>query len=248
MFHQRYGEGKAMKENDDEFDYKHYYTGLYSEEKYSEEMEALDHPLRLRRFQTLLHLIKPKMGNRLLDIGTGNGELLELAIKKRVKAYGIEVSEPRINKCIKKGLNVKHGDAYNIPFPDEYFDYVVISEVLEHLESPSKAMSEIYRVLRLGGAVAITVPIEKLLFTVCIHCGKKTPISIGHLHQFDENKLDNLLTHHFKTLSVTKGINSFMIGKTLFLPFRLWYIFSKIAPKSYSKYIAIAKKESIERS
>lgn len=243
------GEGEAMTENNnDEFDYKRYYSELYTEEKYSEEMESLGYPLRLRRFQTLLHLIKPKKNSRLLDIGTGRGELLKLAIKNGVTAYGIEVSKPRINECIKRGLNVKHGDAYNIPFPDEYFDYIVISEVLEHLESPSRAMSEIYRVLRLGGVVAITVPIEKLRFTVCIHCGKKTPISIGHLHQFDEKKLVNLLKHHFKTLSITKGVNSFMIGKTLFLPFRLWYVFSKIAPKNYSKFVAIAKKESIKRS
>lgn len=227
----------------DQFDHKRYYSELYSEKKYSKELEGLDYPLRLRRFQNLLYLIKLKKNSRLLDIGAGKGELLELAIKKGVTAYGIDVSEPRINDCIKRCLNVKQGDAYNIPFPDKYFDYVVISEVLEHLESPSKAISEIYRVLNVGGVVAITVPIEKLQFTVCIHCGRKTPAQIGHLHQFDENKLENILRNqNFKILLVTKSINRFMINKTLFLPFRLWYVFSKISPKSYSKYIAIAKK------
>ena len=135
----------------DEFDYKQYYSELYTEGKYSEEMEELDYPLQLRRFQTLLCLMKPKRGGRLLDIGTGKGKLLELAIRKGLEAHGIEVSDPRINECIKKGLNVKYGDVYAIPFSDDYFDYVVISEVLEHLESPSKAISEIHRVLKWGG-------------------------------------------------------------------------------------------------
>lgn len=225
------------------FNYKRYYSELYSEEKYSKEMDNLNYPSQLRRFQTLLHLIKPKKKSKLLDIGAGKGILLELANKKGIISCGIEVSESRIKECIKKGLEVKYGDVYEMPYSDEYFDYVVVSEVLEHLKFPSRAIREIYRVLTHGGIVAVTVPIEKLKFTVCVHCGKKTPVQIGHLHEFDENKLTVLLERRFKIILLKQGINTFMVSNTLFLPFSFWNIFSKIMPKAYSKYIAIAEKE-----
>lgn len=50
------------------------------------------------------------------------------------------------------------GDANELPFPDAIFDAVVCSEVLEHVVEPIGIVSEIYRVLKLGGTVAITVP------------------------------------------------------------------------------------------
>jgi len=231
-----------MTSNDGKFDYAKYYSELYTEEKYSQEMEQRDYPLRLRRFQTLIQLIKPKISDKILDVGTGRGELLELLTKKGITAYGIEVSKSRIDNMTQKQLNVRYGDAYTIPFPDKYFDCVVMSEVLEHLENPPLAIKEINRVLKRDGILAITVPIEKLQFTVCIHCGKNTPNSIGHLHQFNEQKLYDLLKFDFDDLLITKGINTYMISKTLSIPYTLWDLICKITPKRYSKYIVLGHK------
>ncbi len=50
------------------------------------------------------------------------------------------------------------GSADNIPLPDESFDSVVCTQVFEHLENPQKSAEEIYRVLRKGGYVLLTVP------------------------------------------------------------------------------------------
>ena len=50
------------------------------------------------------------------------------------------------------------GDALNLPFPDESFDCVIASEVLEHIVEDEKAMWELARVVKPGGTVAVTVP------------------------------------------------------------------------------------------
>jgi SAM-dependent methyltransferase len=50
------------------------------------------------------------------------------------------------------------GDALHLPFPDATFDRVICSEVLEHIPGDLEAMSELARVLRPGGTMAITVP------------------------------------------------------------------------------------------
>ncbi len=54
--------------------------------------------------------------------------------------------------------DVKQGDALNLPFPDEEFDRVVASEVLEHIPDDEAAIAELVRVLRPGGTIAVTVP------------------------------------------------------------------------------------------
>jgi len=54
--------------------------------------------------------------------------------------------------------DIKQGDALDLPFADEEFDVVVAAEVLEHIPDDVAAMAELTRVLRPGGALAVTVP------------------------------------------------------------------------------------------
>ncbi len=50
------------------------------------------------------------------------------------------------------------GDALGLPFPDDHFDHVIASEILEHLREDEKAMHELVRVVKPGGRVVVTVP------------------------------------------------------------------------------------------
>ncbi len=50
------------------------------------------------------------------------------------------------------------GDALDLPFPDDHFDAIIASEVLEHIPDDMRAMRELLRVLRPGGRLAVTVP------------------------------------------------------------------------------------------
>ncbi|MDQ6935931.1 MAG: methyltransferase domain-containing protein [Actinomycetota bacterium] len=67
------------------------------------------------------------------------------------------------------GADVKQGDARQLPFADEEFDRVVAAEVLEHIPDDEAAIAELVRVLRPGGAMAVTVPRwlpEKICWTL----------------------------------------------------------------------------------
>ncbi len=61
------------------------------------------------------------------------------------------------------------GDALNLPFPDDSFDVVIISEVMEHIPDDKGVLAEMVRVLKPGGRIAITVPRygpEKICWTL----------------------------------------------------------------------------------
>jgi SAM-dependent methyltransferase len=61
-------------------------------------------------------------------------------------------------------ISLVNGNLYALPFPDDTFDKIILSEVLEHLEDDVRGLREIVRVLKPGGLVAITVPNENYPF------------------------------------------------------------------------------------
>src|SRR3989338_10940084 len=74
--------------------------------------------------------VKPE-GN-LLDIGCGAGYLLEEAGKAGYRAQGVDISKGAIAFCKKRRLNVRQGYFGRIKFPENYFDILVASHVVEH--------------------------------------------------------------------------------------------------------------------
>ena len=78
---------------------------------------------------------------KLLDVGAGDG-----VITYKLRATGIdnELSAVFIAKAL--NVNVEYGDAYNLPFPDNSFDAVLMIDVIEHLDSPEIALREAKRV------------------------------------------------------------------------------------------------------
>ena len=100
--------------------------------------------------------------DRILDIGCGNGRLLD-AIKKRRPAYiGLDVSKKLINIAKENypNGNFQVFDGLTIPFPDDYFDKVFAIRVLHHIPSKEfrqKFLKEIRRVLKPQGLLILTV-------------------------------------------------------------------------------------------
>lgn len=108
---------------------------------------------------------------KLLDIGCGLGHFCRYIRARNIyiEPYGIDISPKAIEyskKLAKKtGMKMKFkmGDAENIPYPDNYFDFVVAQEVIEHVDSPARVLNEIKRVLKLGGEVYITTPVRGIM-------------------------------------------------------------------------------------
>ena len=88
-------------------------------------------------------------GIKLLDLGCGNGELLEYLVgNKQVKGRGIELSEEGVLACVRKGLSVRQGNLQEglADYPNNSFDYVVLSQTLPFLDDPAMVMQEMLRV------------------------------------------------------------------------------------------------------
>lgn len=90
-----------------------------------------------------------KEGSRVLDLGCGNGMLLETLIKKKkVSGIGIDNDADSLDACVAKGLSVVQVDLDQglKDFPDKNFDYVILNDTLQALYRPLYVLQEMIRV------------------------------------------------------------------------------------------------------
>lgn len=92
-------------------------------------------------------------GARILDLGCGDGTLLaHLAQAHNVRGYGLEIDPVNVTRCVEAGVNVIQADLDDglSDFETGSFDYVVMTQALQALQRPDRALSEILRVGRTG--------------------------------------------------------------------------------------------------
>ncbi len=92
-------------------------------------------------------------GSRVLDLGCGDGELMELLMRqKRARAAGVEISEEGVYRCIARGLPVQHADLDDglSDYPTGSYDYVILSQTLQAVRKPRQLLREMLRVGRQG--------------------------------------------------------------------------------------------------
>ena len=137
----------------------------------------------------------------MLDVGCGEGRHIFGVMQEypMMKCVGLDMDDDSLKKAeegysyfesiSEVGAEFIKGSAYSLPFPDNTFDLVVCSEVLEHLHEYNDAVIEINRVLKPGGKFFASVPAfwpEK----ICWYLSKEYQIQPGgHLRIFDQKNL-----------------------------------------------------------
>ncbi|MEJ1160296.1 methionine biosynthesis protein MetW [Prosthecomicrobium sp. N25] len=106
--------------------------------------------------RVVAELVAP--GSRVLDVGCGDGALLELLGRTRgVDGRGIELSQKGVNEAVARGLSVVQGDADTdlVYYPDNAFDYVILSQTLQATERPKQVLQHL---LRIGRRAIVSFP------------------------------------------------------------------------------------------
>lgn len=99
-----------------------------------------------------------RSSGKVLDIGCGTGDRLDVFRTVGFEAYGVETSDSAGYAKEHLKLDVVKGDLFSAKFPDQFFDMVTLYNVLEHTHDPLQVCGEIQRILKEDGLLAIQVP------------------------------------------------------------------------------------------
>lgn len=125
----------------------------------------------------LLVLFSKGKFSNLLDVGCGEGFTEKIILEKFTKAKltGIDISLQAIKKASLRNPQAKYltGSVFKLPFKNRSFDLVICLEVLEHLKTPQKALTELIRVTR--KRLIISVPNEPLFTILRFFGGQNIP-------------------------------------------------------------------------
>ena len=99
-----------------------------------------------------------RSSGKVLDIGCGTGDRLDVFRNKGFETWGVETSDSANYAREHLHLNVSRGDLFSARFPDRFFDVVTLYNVLEHTHHPTRVCGEIHRITKDDGFLAIQVP------------------------------------------------------------------------------------------
>jgi ubiquinone/menaquinone biosynthesis C-methylase UbiE len=215
-----------------------------------------------RRARLILTSLDIQDTDNVLDAGGGDGYYSKLLLETtNAKITLYDFDENALNSARKnlegKQIEILQGSVHQIPFPSDSFDKIILTEVLEHVPQENKALDELYRILKPGGLIAITVPNYNFPFfwdpvnwvaqNIFKNPIRKSPFNnffagiwYGHLRLYKPDILRKKLTeHNFKVIDMQAVTHSS-------LPFQ-HYILNFMARLLYGGKLAPEMKEAVSK-
>lgn len=128
--------------------------------KWHEKRRHID---RKRRFENLAKYCSSEIKN-FLDVGAGEGFGLLEAEFRGWNAFGVDISDNRIESAKQESIRFINKDLIRAQLPSNFFDAVYMDSVLEHVLNPYEYLVEIKRIMKKGGILYIGIPNEDSLF------------------------------------------------------------------------------------
>ena len=153
---------------------------------------------------------KQQKSKKILDVGGGTGDLIKFLFPNVTDISLVDISPLALKKAKEKGIKTKLVDIEikKLPFKSNTFDFILSSEVIEHLKNTDHFLSEIYRVLKPNGKFLISTPnVCSLSSRIRVLFGF-TPTTCSfdssHIQIFNFDKLSNQIkSHQFKVFLKT---------------------------------------------
>lgn len=123
-------------------------------------------------------------GSRILDVGVGLGRLLEPLTE--YDRFGVDISIDYLSIARQRGIEVAFAKIEELPYQADFFDAIVVCDVLEHVFDLNYCCEKILSCLRPGGVLIVRVPFKEDL---AVYLNEDLPYEFIHMRNFDEASL-----------------------------------------------------------
>ena len=147
-------------------------------------------------------------GTRALDVGCGEGELMEaLQTEKGVIARGMEIDPELVERAVSRGLSVVQGDADRdlAEYPDEAFDYAILSQTLQTAERPDLMLDELLRVGRRAFVSFPNFAYWRMRFSLMFN-GRMPVVRHLPVSWYETQNIHHVTVEDFRLMLAEKGV------------------------------------------
>ncbi len=154
----------------------------------------------------MLRTFIPSKRPRILDIGCGAGKVMD-TLSSFGSVWGLDKSKTALSFCKKRGFRqLRHGDAANTGFGDDFFDVTTLLDVLEHTKE-NKTIQETKRILKKNGILIITVPAYQWLWS-------RWDEVLRHKKRYTKSDLETIVKKYGFTVLRSSYMYSFLLLPT----------------------------------